>query len=252
MQFLLRSSFAYHSSAELKSLIQKTNGIILATKRILNDMKQRFDKTVSSSVLQREEIKIRENLTRDVFSSFIGITVEYQNAQKKYLLDVENAIKLEVLNSRPDASEDHIAAALSALTKVTPAVTSAPAAAAPSAGESSMQTLAITLTSDRHAHSASPSIEALVQGAATNHSALKVLNDSITELHQLLFHYTLFMLKRDSCMTSVSSGLGSAAGDEDHLILTQRKICCTRRVVFCSCFVAMSLLVADVVAAVGM
>lgn len=91
-----------------------------------------------------------------------------------------------------------------------------------------------------------------MQGAVTNHSTLKVLNDSITELHQLLFHYTLFMSKRDSCMTSVSSGLGSAAGDEDHLILTQRKICCTRRVVFCSCFVAMSLLVADVVAAVGM
>ena len=229
----------------------------MATKRILNDMKQRFDKTVSSSVLQREEIKIRENLTRDVFSSFIGITIEYQNAQKKYLLDVENAVKLEVLKSRPDASEDYIAGALSALTKVTPAISSAPASAsasaAPSAGESSMLTVANTLTSDRHAHSASPSIEALVQGAATNHSALKVLNDSITELHQLLFHYTLFMQsKRDSCMTSVSSGLGSVSGDEDQLILTQSKICCTRRFVFCSCFVAFSLLVADVVAAVGM
>ena len=231
---------------ELKNLIEKTNSIIAATKQILHDMKQRFEKRVSNSVLQREETKIRENLTRDVLSSFIGITFEYQTVQKKFLYDVENKITMEVLNSKPDADEedrDVIARALSVLQKLDPAST---------AEEVSLQTLDITVSGDRNAASSLTAIAALVASAATKHPSLRVLNDSINELHQMLYHYSfLVQSKRDSCMTSVVSSLGNSSGDNDPIILTQRKIFCTRRVVFCSCFVAFSLLVADIIAAIG-
>lgn len=233
---------------ELKGLIEKTNSIISATKQILHDMKQRFVKRVSNSVLQREETKIRENLTRDVLSSFIGITFEYQTVQKKFLSDVENKITMEVLNSKPDADEedrDVIARALSVLQKLGPTST---------AEEISLQTLDNTVSGDRNASAASSlaATAALVASAATKHPTLRVLNDSINELHQMLYHYSfLVQSKRDSCMTSVVSSLGNASGDDDQIIVTQRKIFCTRRVVFCSCFVAFSLLVADIIAAIG-
>ena len=242
-QFLLRHTSTYQSSAELRDLIKKSNCLISATKQILNDMKQRFEKRVMSSVLQREETKIRENLTRDVLSSFIGITFEYQNVQRKFQSDVENKMKMEVLNSKPDADEDVIARALSVLYKLNPAST---------AEDVTLQTLDNTLSRDRNVNTASVSTESLVASVATKYPTLKVLNDSINELHQLLYHYSfLVQSKRDSCMTSVVSSLGTSVGDDDPMIITQRKIFCTRRVVFCSCFVAFSLLVADIIAAIG-
>lgn len=95
-------------SAEMGPLIQKTNKLAKATKDTLSVLKAENKQFEADKTLKSADMRVRQNLCTTLTRAFIDEMKLYQNAQQKYKIDIKNKAQRQILNARPDASEEEV------------------------------------------------------------------------------------------------------------------------------------------------
>lgn len=95
-------------SAEMGPLIQGTNKLAKATKDTLSVLKAENKQFEADKTLKHADMRVRQNLCNTLTRAFIDEMKLYQNAQQKYKIDIRNKAQRQILNARPDASEEEV------------------------------------------------------------------------------------------------------------------------------------------------